>query len=295
MRLVTRCPACRALFEVREKQLRACQGWLRCGQCLQAYDSTGLVLPWTGVSVSAGVGRRVDIRTLLHQPDASKPVPLTVETHALGKPLRPELDASLAVSAAVLQPVALEQPGQHDAPLPAHQQHTKAEPEGAAPKTKADRPAARVHRSWPWLLACTLATLLLVAQVQQAHWGTLTLKMPVLQRWGQGWCELTGCSWPAVRAPDALYLESARLIREEDRLLLNLRVRNTAPVEVAFGALELSLLGQDARLLVRRVLSPPVLGAPSVLAAGAVWEGRLLLKFEEPSQVQSYKALMFLP
>lgn len=40
MSLITRCPSCRTMFKVAQDQLKASQGWVRCGQCEQVFDAT---------------------------------------------------------------------------------------------------------------------------------------------------------------------------------------------------------------------------------------------------------------
>lgn len=287
MRFVTRCPACRALFEVREKQLQACQGWLRCGQCLQAYDSTGLVVPWLQTDAHAMSSPRVDIRTLLHRPDVPLPPSATLDVNGVAG--GPAVSADLAGSAAGALPPA---------PVAPSNGQTSASTDPATigtPVAQIQRSHGLPRRTGYWGLACALATLLLAAQTVQMQLDRLQLAWPPVQQWGQWWCGQFACDWPAVRTPEAVQLDSARLIREGESLVLSLRVRNVAPVEVIWGALELSLLDQDARLLTRRVFGPQALGAAPVLPAGGVWEGRLLMQFEDPAQVQGFKAVMFLP
>lgn len=301
MRLVTRCPACRAFFEVRDEQLQACQGWLRCGQCFKAYDSTGLVLPWSPGTTSEAA-QRVDIRTLLHQPDGLVSAAGIWSAHALGEGIQSE-PATRATSRAKadhggLAPVAAvsSSAGRTAPQMPKELPNTQ----DRSPGSDDDGPARILepqasHKRWPWALACLVAALLLVPQALQAPLNSLQLTVPPVQRWGQWGCGYLGCTWPAVRALDVVHLDSARLVREEERLTLHVRLRNAAPVDVAAGAIELSLLGPDGRILLRRVLGPDALGAPTVLPAALAWEGRLLLRLEEPSQVQGYRASWILP
>ena len=39
MSLVTRCTACETLFRVEQDQLRASDGWVRCGRCDAVFDA----------------------------------------------------------------------------------------------------------------------------------------------------------------------------------------------------------------------------------------------------------------
>jgi len=76
MNWITRCPACGVNYKVVPDQLKAAHGWLRCGQCQQAFDSSGLVVAWpvvtqkTETTVTAeSVEDRLDIDDLLKQED----------------------------------------------------------------------------------------------------------------------------------------------------------------------------------------------------------------------------------
>ena len=45
MRLITRCPFCSTLFKVAPDQLLISEGWVRCGQCREAFDASLQLLP----------------------------------------------------------------------------------------------------------------------------------------------------------------------------------------------------------------------------------------------------------
>ena len=69
------------------------------------------------------------------------------------------------------------------------------------------------------------------------------------------------------------------------------------PVVLALlvGMLELGLTGADDQVLVRRVLTPSMLGAPDVLAPAEAWEGRVQLNLMSPLAVTGYRAALFAP
>lgn len=305
MRLVTRCPACRALFEVRERQLQACEGWLRCGQCFNAFDSAGLVLPWAPLPVSqaapASSAERIDIRSLLHQPDQpDQPVTQAASATAAPAAIAPVFDPvfrrlvpdSLELGDSALPAATM--PGGHAA---ATAPQTLSALAGLSrehvPPDATPRPVHR--RRWPGVMACTLAFFALLGQALYTQRDQIQLAVPALQALGQRLCRTLDCPWPAVRASSAVQLDSARLMREPQGLVLRLRVRNTAAVDVVMGALDLTLLGPDAKVLVRRVLSPMDLGAPVELRTGDAWEGAVQLQLEEAALVQGYRAVLFLP
>ena len=45
MRLITRCPFCSTLFKVAPDQLLISEGWVRCGQCREAFNASLQLLP----------------------------------------------------------------------------------------------------------------------------------------------------------------------------------------------------------------------------------------------------------
>lgn len=73
MSWITRCPACSTTYKVVPDQLKIAQGWLRCGQCQQAFDSTGLVVNWPDAHPDAldlalqPAGQRVRIDDFLNR------------------------------------------------------------------------------------------------------------------------------------------------------------------------------------------------------------------------------------
>ena len=52
MSLITRCPACKALFKVVPDQLRIAQGWVRCGDCAEVFDASGYLENWHAATPS---------------------------------------------------------------------------------------------------------------------------------------------------------------------------------------------------------------------------------------------------
>jgi predicted Zn finger-like uncharacterized protein len=80
MKWITRCTACGVTYTVVPDQLKVAQGWLRCGQCQHAFDSTGLVLKWVPEAcnpeptwATEKTAERLDIDDLLMQEDRSAP------------------------------------------------------------------------------------------------------------------------------------------------------------------------------------------------------------------------------
>lgn len=286
MRYVTRCPACLALFEVREAQRHAAQGWLRCGQCLTAFDSAGLVLPWPDAPLVVDSSQpevqgssRLDLDTLLLRRDVSEPVGLLPASTPEASPSSlstPTAQAPVAAPAASVSGVSAE-PQQAESPAPSSMPAWS--PVGLSrPAAQPRSGPATVHRGW-WIGGVLLAFTVAALQLVHAYRGPLAMQTPAFERLGQAICRTLACQWPALQHAQALHLDHARLLREGDVLVLSIRLRNPSDVTVASPRVALTLRDQTARTLVRRVFALSTLGAPSALPPGGVWEGQSQLLF----------------
>ena len=177
MSWITRCPACGATYKVVPDQLKIAQGWLRCGQCQQAFDSTGLVLDWPDASpdashdlVSESGGQRLPIDGFLKQEDRS--------------PLAPVVTAVAAFEEALstFKPQAL-------SPL-----QDKARPDAERALVQPDAQAGKhLPRSW---LTGVAGVLLLLALGLQWLWierHVLASMAPVLGQGLTAVCQRVGC------------------------------------------------------------------------------------------------------
>ena len=289
MRYVTRCPVCLALFEVRDAQRHAAQGWLRCGQCLTAFDSAGLVLPWPETSpaaVSSGEFdlERLDLDTLLHRQDAS----------VGAMPTQASIPAPLAAGHAVVRP--------QSSPVRALPAESPVLPSVSASSTTDVRPSAVQSRREPaptrprlWWMGTLVALVVFALQGLYAFRGPLAMHTPVFEQLGQGTCRMLGCEWPALRHVQALQLDHARLLREGEVLVLSIRLRNLAPVTLSSGSLAITLSDPSGRTLARRVLSMQTLGAAPTLLAGAVWEGQAVLRVASPDDIAGFQVTLLGP
>lgn len=287
MRYVTRCPACLALFEVRDAQRRAAQGWLRCGQCLTAFDSAGLVLPWPEMPLAVPVQasgmadvERLDLDTLLHHRDAS-PIPVST----------PGSVAVSAASPALVQPQTTVMPGPVDSALAAPMPYARPVP---VPSPVGARRQAVVspNRPWLWLVASLVALVMGAFQLFYAYRGPLAMQTPVIEQLGHAGCRVLGCDWPVLHDSRALRLEHARLLRQGDVLVLSMGLRNLAPVTVSSGRLAVTLRDSKGQPMVRRFVPMAMLGGPSILPPRGLWEGQAQLLFASPDDIAGFQVIL---
>lgn len=285
MSWITRCPACGTTYKVVPDQLKIAQGWLRCGQCQHAFDSTGVVLAWPddafsscadfpGKDTAEGVGEQVLIDALLKQQDRSSTDPVMTTV------------ASFEEALSTFKP----QP-----PVPSAQ--SAALDASDLPDADALPQVAQNHRSRS-RLATWGAGVLWVALALQWLWierQALAATQPAV---GSAWhavCRVLGCEVGLLQVRDGVVIDNASLTPNEGGFLLSWSVRNAMPQSLQMPALELTLLDAQDKALVRRVFLAPQLDAPKSLAPGQVWEGRLHLEPADGLSPLGYRLLSFYP
>jgi len=286
MSWITRCPACGLTYKVVPDQLKVAQGWLRCGHCQQAFDSTGMVLSWPGGDDGAkpsvlteGSAERVDLDDFLKHED--KP--------ALQTPV-----AAFEEALATFKPQPL--PTTATAPPP----EVFGVPLGdllspnAAPE---DQPVPQTPEKsswWPRLVAWGLLLALLLQWVIAGR-DQLVAAEPSFAQPLQAACRLLGCEMlpPAVR--DGIVIENSSMGPLDGGLALIWSVRNVTTQTLEMPALELTWLDAQDKFLLRRVLRPTEQNAPVALKAGQIWSGQLQLLPAEGLQPMGYRLVNFYP
>lgn len=295
MSWITRCPGCGVTYTLVPDQLKVAQGWLRCGQCQFAFDSTGWVLDWpleapnvNATETQPGAAERLDIDALLKYEDRSSAQPQVSPVAAFEE----------ALSTFVPQPItpapSTPAAGVFGVPLDAMLAPDEPADEGAQtrPPAQTDVPAAR--SKWPVVL---LVSLLLTLMVQGLWVGRHALSAfnAALVSPLQEACRFLGCDLSPVPVRDAVVIDSSGLTPSDEGLDLVWSVRNTTGQLVPMPALELSLLDAQGHVLVRRVVSVAEQAAPQTLAAGQIWSGQLQWLPAEGLQTSGYKLVSFYP
>lgn len=272
MSWITRCPACGTTYKVVPDQLKIAHGWLRCGQCQQAFDSTGLVLDWPDASpdasqdlVSESDGQRLPIDEFLKREDRSPGVPAATAVAAFEE----------ALASFKPQPLL-----SAEGPV---QERTDAQTD------------QRPLRSW---LAGLAAFVLLLAFGLQWLWierHVLASMEPALGKGLNTVCRVAGCEILPLQIKDAVLIESSSLTPLAEGFGLSWSVRNVTAQVVQMPALELTLLDAQDKALVRRVLLVTQQGAPSFLTPGQTWQGQLNLLPEAGLSPSGYRLFSFYP
>jgi hypothetical protein len=284
MNWITRCPACGVTYQLMSEPLKVAQGWLRCGQCQEAFDSTGLVLAWpvdaatsepTRVCESAAA--RLDIADLLTQEDRStlqSPVAAFEEALATFQPL-PWLPTPTALAPVVLD-VSLGGLTAHD----------------TAPEARSPAVSPAASSAWPMVFVCGLLLALAVQWVVAGR-HLLSTAEPALAQPLQTFCRLFGCEMRPPPVRHGVVIENSSMTPRDDGIALLWTVRNVTQQALEMPALELTWLDAQDKVLVRRVLLPTEQVAPSALAAGQIWQGQLQLLPVEGLQPVGYRLVSF--
>jgi hypothetical protein len=78
--------------------------------------------------------------------------------------------------------------------------------------------------------------------------------------------------------------------------VLNLTLRNSEDVPLAMTSLELTLTDAKDHAIIRRVLNPSEMGAPSIMESGKVWNGTLAIEpLYTTADIAGYRLYSFYP
>lgn len=149
------------------------------------------------------------------------------------------------------------------------------------------------------LLVCLALAALLALQVGYHERDRLALLQPQLRPALESMCELLQCRLGPPRQIESIVIESSGFGRvRNDTYRLAFTLRNTARVQVAVPAMELTITDAQDRPIARRVLMASELGAPGqALAPASEWSGAVGVVVSSPgaARVAGYRLLAFYP
>ena len=291
MSLITRCPACGTTFKVVADQLKVSQGWVRCGHCSDVFDASLHLQSTPAPALSDG-------------PPAHAPANDQPAVNPLAEGGRSDFDP--AEWKKQQQAPALNESG--SLRLNAEGQGVPAEPlkpasddavnetseQTAAVVDMADAPPVvsfvrEANRKAFWRkpmvrlmlgLASVLLSSLLAIQVLVQHRDKVASLQPGLTPLLQSLCGTWQCEVGPLRQIEAVVIESSSFKKlNADSYRLSFLIKNTSAVPVAMPSLEVTLTDPQEQAVLRRVLSPVELGAPSArLVAGSDFAGLVVMQ-----------------
>ena len=294
----TRCPACQTLFKVVPDQLRVSEGWVRCGQCSEIFDAHLHLYkePFAPDPVQYGA--------------AVQPNPMgAVDLQATEQARLPGQHELKVDSGADTGRMALAAPHGFNAPaaVAPPNQATGNGPEEPPPTQVSFLRDVKGTSVWQktWVRTCLVLTgvcLLsaLVLQVAVHQRDRLAATLPAARPALAALCQVLNCRISPLRQIESVVIDGSTFTELRGNVYrLGFTIKNTAPIDLAMPALELTLTDSQDRAALRRVFLPAEFGATStVLAAGAEWAGTLAVGVRtngNPERIAGYRILTLYP
>ena len=295
MNRITRCPSCTTVYRLGDAQLQAAKGWLRCGACSHVFDSTGLVLRWS--PAPAEPSRSPE----LPQPDAPDAGALSasqaLQAHDLVDPAeRIALDDFLKKKEDHPTPVQTRHAQAELAAFESALSSFNSEPWVMEPSEQAEKVTdSAPSRTWlaPWGLL--ILVLLLVLHLAYLQRDAIAAAWPASESAMRHVCQSLGCEISPLRDAEGVVIDSSSLVQRSEDHVLTWSVRNTTRSVLGMTALELSLMDQQGKLVLRTVILPSQTGAPPTLSPGQSWSGSLKVLVSPELLFRDYRLLSFYP
>ncbi len=237
----TLCPHCGTRFKIAVAQLEAHHGMVRCGHCLQTFDTRPSFAP--------------------EEIDPQLELPMLDETEPRAELLPPEESGSAepnSAQAAALQPLT---PVDQTVFIP---EADELPNDGAVFLSK--------RSSRLWAIAALPLLLLLLAQATYLFRVEIAARLPGLKPALVRYCRILECSVPLPQRASLMSIESSELQDDpahKNRIILIALLRNRAAYAQAFPDLELTLTDTQDNTLARRIFRPKdYLPAPKNATAG---------------------------
>ena len=317
------------MFKVVPDQLRISEGWVRCGQCAEIFNASQHLLstdpphppvhPPVPAPVTAAATELVRTPPPKPPPREALPEPRTFgaspghkpDTQGLDQtPTEPRwTDPTVTPEPATETYTPPEAPPREHAPAPITDPAPVAAPREREPDPDVSflRAGAGDASFWSrrsvrivlFLLAIALGATL-VAQVLVRERNHIAQLQPAVRPMLTALCAVAGCALGPLQQIESIVIDSSSFGRlRADNYRLAFSLRNTAPVNLAMPAIELSLTDSQDQALIRRVILPSEFGAPApALAADSDWNGTLTLNVRPSTgseRIAGYRLLAFYP
>jgi predicted Zn finger-like uncharacterized protein len=296
----TRCPACQTLFKVVPDQLRVSEGWVRCGQCSEIFDAHSHLYKEPFAPEFEQHGSAAQHNSI----DAPATDAHTTDSQATEPARLPGLRELEADSIAGPDRLAMAVPDGLSAPLPAPESDLQAGPllaqvtflRDAKGKPFWHKTGVRASLALAGLCLATALVLQVIVHQRDRMAVTMPAARPVLETL----CGVLGCKISPLRQIESVVIEGSTFNElRGNGYRLGFTIKNTAPVDLAMPALELTLTDSQDRAALRRVFLPAEFGATSpVLAAGAEWAGTLAVSVRtsgSSERIAGYRILTLYP
>lgn len=290
----TRCPHCETRFKITEAQFTAHQGMVRCGHCMQSFDSRPTFIPDLPVpqpELLSSKGHPDDVRGAEQAEPGEVSDVIALEETVAGAGEMPEGSPVNAID----ETSAIQSAGSHSqltandslANLPTQSasgdaldishlaaSHIAAESHDVIPAMASQAMMAEhvahddftggvtlpsKRRTWPWVVGASASVLLLMAQSAYFFRMGLAAHLPVIKPALVAYCHLLNCTLPLPQNAESISIESSGLEADpehENQITFSALLRNRAGYAMAFPALALTLNDNQDKSLARRFFMP---------------------------------------
>ena len=294
------------MFKVVPDQLRISEGWVRCGQCGEAFDASAHL---QDAMEAADAAPSVD-EAMPQPPSPPEPDAFDVTSRSSADDAADGVRDEVSVEAvAWIAPVSDDPTGLDPVAYPPALQATEVStlltdapaPVSFMQETAVSATATGARRArWVWAIWATILLLGLLLQGLVHHRDRIAAWGPGFKPLVEAVCGLLQCQVMPWRDIEVVQIDSATFNKlRADVYRLSLSLKNAGDVDVALPAIELSLTDAQDEVLVRRVLLASELGAASaVLEAGSQVSVALALGMTsraEVARIAGYRVLAFYP
>ena len=234
MSMITQCPACGTAFRVTPPQLQAQHGMVRCGRCAHVFD---------GFETLATL--RDD-----RPPDTGAPPAV-----AHPGPERAEGPAAHPTVATAPPP-----PSPPEFPTPGRSLQTVIPASQPVPVAAAFDGEPLPQRRGGWALGILMLSLALAAQGAYFYRSDIAASVPEARPYLDGMCELLNCTAALPQRPRLISIEASDMQSTDPAnrglIALTATLRNNAPTELGYPALDVVLTDTKDHTVARRVFLP---------------------------------------
>lgn len=320
MSLIARCTACQTSYRVLPDQLRVSDGWVRCGQCGEIFDTsaqlldaeaeptaTGSCVPADDLvqvppSFSAATAlveqQRAFLQSRVVDQQSSSAATTDNPTHAEGSSDLSASRMSWASAALLVRPSAETGSGAEDPAVAGVSPLTAPVSFMLRPDvTAGPRPGSRPLLWWGLGIVLLLGLLL---QGLYRERDQLAAWFPALKPTLVVACELLDCRVSSLQGIENLTIDSATFQQVgQDSFELRFVVKNKAHHALALPSVELTLTDLADQPVMRRSFAPAELGVvPETVASSGEWSAKAYLQIRTEAtgaRAQGYRLLIFYP
>ncbi len=273
--MYTQCPECLSVYSLDVHTFAQAHGHVVCGHCGAGFDSVATLTeqlppePFVELPVNEPALEPPCVDLVVYRPRTEPPAVIGGETVVATAPATEDFTQLVFAPRFAREPRARRQPR--------HPRHS----------ARPSRARSSGMRQWPWVIACTLLTLSLVAQLAWAERDPL-LRNPTVGGWLRSSCGLLGCELPLVAAPQQLHLIASNVQAHPSvpgALMISASVRNDAPFAQPYPVLTITLSNaRGQRVAMRRLQPREYLDDRAILQHGLApgASAVLLLEVEDP-------------